>query len=154
MKNKNVLKLALIGALVGIVVFDIVNIVLYLTEGFCVKIENTGSLIAGYLSSSISAAFLIVTYFKFKEMEMSDMSIMKKTVNILVYTGMFLILFNIANILQEGFFKSKEGVIILTLTFIAQTVLGGLIQMIVFTSNKGNVKEINKKIKENVLEKK
>ncbi|MBQ6991825.1 MAG: hypothetical protein IJN50_02780 [Clostridia bacterium] len=154
MKNKNVLKLALIGALVGIVVFDIVNIVLYLTEGFCVKIENTGSLIAGYLSSSISAAFLIVTYFKFKEMEMSDMSIMKKTVNILVYTGMFLILFNIANILQEGVFKSKEGVIILILTFIAQTVLGGLIQMIVFTSNKGNVKEINKKIKENVLEKK
>lgn len=154
MKNKNVLKLALIGALIGIVVFDIVNIVLYLTEGFCVKIENTGSLIAGYLSSSISAAFLIVTYFKFKEMEMSDMSIMKKTVNILVYTGMFLILFNIANILQEGVFKSKEGVIILTLTFIAQTVLGGLIQMIVFTSNKGNVKEINKKIKENVLEKK
>lgn len=152
MKNKNVLKLALIGALVGIVLFDIVNIVLYLTEGFCISIENTGSLIVGYLTSAISAAFLVEIYYKFKKIEMSNMSIGKKTLNILVYTVIFFTMFEVSLLLQERVFKSDEGIITLILVFVAQTMLGGMIQLIVFVSNKGNVKEINKKIKEKVLE--
>lgn len=152
MKNKNVLKLALVGALVGIVLFDIVNIVLYLTEGFCVKMENTGSLITGYLISAILGAFLVEMYFKLREIEMSNMSLGKRILYVLVYSLIFIILFQISIILQENVFNSDEGIILLVSVFVAQMILVMMIQLIVFATNKGNVKEINKKIKEKVLE--
>jgi len=152
MKNRNVLKLALIGALVGIVVFDIVNIVLYLTEGFCVKIENTGSLIMGYLTSSIFTTVLVLTYFKFKKIEKSEMSIVKKGLLIFALSLIILTIFELSIIVQDEIFKSREAGIVLILVYIITTFVSGLVEMIIFANNKGNVKEINKKIREKELE--
>lgn len=148
MKNKNVLKLALIGALIGIVLFDIINIALYLTEGFCVKIENTGSLIAGYISAAIFTAALVILYFNLKKIEMSNKSTMKKGLYMFLYTVIMLLIFEGTIILQEEVFKSEEVATVLILVDVVATMLGGVIQMIAFAKNKGNVKEINKKIKE------
>ncbi|MBE5819535.1 MAG: hypothetical protein E7310_01725 [Clostridiales bacterium] len=152
MKNRNVLKLALIGTLVGIVVFDIVNIVLYLTEGFCVKIENTGSLIMGYLTSSIFTTVLVLTYFKFKKIEKSEMSIVKKGLLIFALALIILTIFELSIIVQDEIFKSREAGIVLILVYIITTFVSGLVEMIIFANNKGNVKEINKKIREKELE--
>jgi len=152
MKNRNVLKLALIGTLVGIVVFDIVNIVLYLTEGFCVKIENTGSLIMGYLTSSIFTTVLVLTYFKFKKIEKSEMSIVKKGLLIFALSLIILTIFELSIIVQDEIFKSREAGIVLILVYIITTFVSGLVEMIIFANNKGNVKEINKKIREKELE--
>ena len=152
MKNRNVLKLALIGTLVGIVVFDIVNIVLYLTEGFCVKIENTGSLIMGYLTSSKFTTVLVLTYFKFKKIEKSEMSIVKKGLLIFALSLIILTIFELSIIVQDEIFKSREAGIVLILVYIITTFVSGLVEMIIFANNKGNVKEINKKIREKELE--
>lgn len=154
MKNKNVLKLALIGALVGVVLFDIISIVLYLTTGIKIGLENTGCLISCYIFSAVYIPLIIIFFYYCKKIEISDMSLIKRV----VYTTLIGFAMSgiplIGMMVIDSIFKSDAAIVLILLNLVGVMLVMGMTEFVVFVKNKGNVKEINKKIKEKVLEEK
>ena len=152
MKNRNVLKLALIGALVGIVVFDIVSIGLYLATGIKIGLENTGCLISCYIFSAAYIPLVIICLYYCKKVEILDMSLSKK----ILYTTLSGFAMTFIPAIGIGIidliFKSDEAIVLILLNLMGVILMMGTNEIVVVVMNKGNVKEINKKIKEKVLE--
>ena len=154
MKNKNVFKLALVGALVGIVVFDIISIVLYLVTGLKIGLENTACLITCYIFSAAYIPLIVICMYYCKKIELSDMSLFKRTVYTTLSGFMMAFIPIIAIAIMDMIFKLEELIILMVLNIAAVMLVTGIIDFVIFIKNKGNVKEINKKIKEKVLEEK
>ena len=154
MKNKNVLKLALIGALVGIVLFDIISIVFYLSTGIKIGLENTGCLISCYIFSAAYIPVIIICMYYCKKIEFSDMSLVKRIFFTSISALAMVFIPLVAFVVIDMNFKSDAAIILLLLNFVGVMLAIGITEFVIFVKNKGNIKEINKKIKEKVLDEK
>ena len=154
MKGKEVLKLTLLGAMVGVILFDIVSIILYLTTGIKIGLENTMCLISCYIFSATYIPVMIIGMYYCKKIEFSDITLVKRVIYTSLAALIMVFVPLVAFIVIDMAFKLDAAIILLLLNFVGVMIVVGITEFVIFMKNKGNIKEINKKIKERLFEKK
>jgi hypothetical protein len=139
-------KKMLIGFLIGMAIFDIINIIFCAKFGECIELtyKNTNNVIIYYLISGIIASLLIAFNKKIEEIEKMKIAGYKKAIKIIILEIIILLPFIILSEITWN--KIDTSIIIVEYMFFILTFI--IIDFIKFVINKQNVSKINNKLKQ------